>query len=339
MPFEDLSPYLQAIEAEMKASVPLGQELLSPYYGMMLYHLGWVDESFSPRSQKSGKRLRPLLCLLCCEACGGDWHQALPAAATVELIHNFSLIHDDIEDGSPERRHRPAVWSLWGQPQAINTGDGLFAISRLSLQRLLERGICPEKTIASFRIVDETCLALTEGQYLDLSFESRDDVSVEMYMHMVGKKTASLIACATQLGSLLGTDDQDTVERYRQFGHQLGLAFQIVDDILGIWGEKEATGKGVGEDIVSKKKSLPVVYALERGDGELKEIYRQERIAPHDVQAVMKKLDRVGAREYASKRATEHWQLALDTLQTTGIENAVQDKLRELALFLVERQY
>jgi len=247
MPLQKLATYLDAIEAEMKASVPLGQELLSPYYGMMLYHLGWVDESFSPRPQKSGKRLRPLLCLLCCEACGGDWHQALPAAATVELIHNFSLIHDDIEDGSPERRHRPTVWSLWGQPQAINTGDGLFAISRLALQRLLERGICSEKTVVSFRIVDETCLALTEGQYLDLSFENRDDVGVEMYMQMVGKKTASLIACATQLGSLLGTHDQDTVERYRQFGHQLGLAFQIVDDILGIWGEKEATGKGVGE--------------------------------------------------------------------------------------------
>jgi geranylgeranyl diphosphate synthase type I len=339
MPLQDLVTYLDAIEAEMKASVPLGQEPLSPYYGMMLYHLGWVDESFSPRPQKSGKRLRPLLCLLCCEASGGDWHQALPAAATIELIHNFSLIHDDIEDGSPERRHRPTVWSLWGQPQAINTGDGLFAISRLALQRLLQRGICPEKTVVSFRIVDETCLALTEGQYLDLSFENRDDVGVEMYMQMVGKKTASLIACATQLGSLLGTDDQHTVARYRQFGHQLGLAFQIVDDILGIWGEKEATGKGVGEDILNKKKSLPVVYALERGDRELRQIYSQESIGPRDLQSVMKKLDELGAREYARGVATQHWQLALHSLEETGIHNPAQEKLRELALFLVERQY
>ncbi len=339
MPFEDLVAYLEAIEAEMKASVPLAPEPLSPYYGMMSYHLGWVDESFSPRPQTSGKRLRPLLCLLSCEACGGDWHHALPAAATIELIHNFSLIHDDIEDGSPERRHRPTVWSLWGQPQAINAGDGLFAISRLALQRLLESGISSEKTVVSFRIVDETCLALTEGQYLDLSFENRDDVSVEMYMQMVGKKTASLIACATQLGSLLGTDHRDTVEMYRRFGQQLGLAFQVVDDILGIWGEEEAIGKGVGEDILSKKKSLPVVYALERGDGELRQIYDQEKIAPQDAQTVMIKLDELGAQEYARGVAARHWQLAMDSLEKTGILNPAQEKLRELALFLIERQY
>lgn len=339
MPFENLVAYLEAIEAELKASVPLDPEPLSPYYGMMSYHLGWVDERFSPRPQASGKRLRPLLCLLSCEACGGDWRQALPAAATVELIHNFSLIHDDIEDGSPERRHRPTVWNLWGQPQAINAGDGLFAISRLALQRLLEGGISPEKTVASFRIVDETCLALTEGQYLDLSFEKRDNVSVEMYMQMVAKKTASLIACATQLGSQLGTDDQDTVEMYRRFGQQLGLAFQVVDDILGIWGEQEAIGKGVGEDILSKKKSLPVVYALETGNGELRQIYGQEKISPQDAQTVMIKLDELGAQGYARGVATRHWQLAMDSLEKTGIQNPAQEKLRELALFLIERQY
>jgi geranylgeranyl diphosphate synthase type I len=339
-PFKNLETYLDAIEAEMRSSAALScEEALASYYGMMFYHLGWADETFSPRWQKSGKRLRPLLCLLSCEACGGDWHQALPAAATVELIHNFSLIHDDIEDGSLERRHRPTLWSLWGQAQAINAGDGLFAISRLALQRLPERGVPLEKTVSAFRVVDETCLALTEGQYLDLSFEERDDVSVEMYMQMIGKKTASLIACAMQLGSLLGTNDQGMVKKYRQFGHQLGLAFQIIDDILGIWGEEETTGKGVGEDILNKKKSLPVVYALETGDGELEQIYNQERIAARDVQIVMERLNELGAREYASSRATDHWQLALDTLQRTGIENPAQETLRELAIFLVERQY
>lgn len=340
MAFDNLSNYLTAIEAEMKASMAVSsEEALAPYYGMMFYHLGWADESFSPREQKSGKRVRPLLCLLSCEACGGDWHRALPAAATVELIHNFSLIHDDIEDGSLERRHRPTVWSIWGQAQAINAGDGLFAISRLTLQRLQERGVPPEQIVLAFRVVDETCLALTEGQYLDLTFEAQDAVSVEMYMQMIGNKTASLIGCATQLGSLLGTADRETVEHYRIFGHQLGLAFQVIDDILGIWGEEKTTGKGVGEDIVNKKKSLPVVYALQKGDRELREIYSQESIAPREVQMVIEKLDSLGAREYARQAATQHRQLALAALEKADIQNRAQDKLQQLALFLVEREY
>ncbi|TKJ31653.1 MAG: polyprenyl synthetase [Chloroflexi bacterium B3_Chlor] len=339
MAFDNLSKYLTAIEAEMKAAMAVSEETLAPYYGMMFYHLGWADESFSPREQKSGKRVRPLLCLLSCQACGGDWQQALPAAAAVELIHNFSLIHDDIEDGSLERRHRPTLWSIWGQAQAINAGDGLFVVGRLALQRLLELGVSPAKAVLAFGTVDDTCLSLTEGQYLDLAFEEQEDVTVEMYMQMISKKTAALIACATHLGALLGTESEEAVQHYGTFGRQLGLAFQIVDDILGIWGEEETTGKGVGEDIVNRKKSLPVVYALQKGDRELREIYSQESISPREVQMVMEKLDSLGAREYVHQMATQHWQLALDTLEKTGIRNPAQDRLRELALFLVERQY
>jgi geranylgeranyl diphosphate synthase type I len=338
MVFEKLDGYLSAVETEMRNSVSVSGNELAPFYGMISYHLGWVNESFSPGPQESGKRLRPLLCLLSCEASGGDWRQALPAAASIELIHNFSLIHDDIEDNSQQRRHRPTIWSLWGEAQAINVGDGLFAVSRLALQRLGERGISPEKVLRAFRIVDQTCLDLTEGQYLDLAFEKQEGVTVEMYLDMIGKKTGTLMGCATQLGALLGTDDEGVIESYRSFGHQLGLLFQIVDDVLGIWGAGEATGKGVGEDIVNRKKSLPVVYGIQQSD-ELREIYRQELMGEAEQQAVMETLDSLSARDYAQSMAASHLALALDALAATGFQNDAQDSLREIARFLLDRQY
>ncbi len=339
MALENLAHYLAAIEEEMKSAIAVSEEALAPYYGMMLYHLGWMDEHFSPRQQKSGKRVRPLLCLLSCEACGGDWPQALPAAGAIEFIHNFSLIHDDIEDNSLERRHRATLWSLWGQAQGINAGDGLFVIGRLALHRLLERGVPPDKAALAFKIFDEACLSLTEGQYLDLTFEGQEDVSVEMYLQMIGKKTAALIGCATHLGALLGTGDKEIIENYHVFGEQLGLAFQIIDDILGIWGDSETTGKGIGEDIVNKKKSLPIVYALEKGRGELQDVFRQEKIGPQGVETVMQQLENLRAREYAQEMSKRRSELALGALEKTGIQNQAQDRLRELALFLIERRY
>lgn len=338
MVFENLDEYLNAIELEMRNSMAVSEKALAPYYGMISYHLGWVDERFVPTEQETGKRLRPLLCLLACEACGGDWRRAVPAAAAIELMHNFSLIHDDIEDNSPQRRHRPTVWSLWGQAQAINVGDGLFAISRLALQRLANRGISPQKVVVAFRIVDQTCLYLTEGQYLDLAFEEVDGVTVDMYLEMIGKKTGALMSCATQLGALLGTDDERVMESYGAFGYELGLLFQIVDDMLGIWGAGEATGKGVGEDIVSRKKSLPILYALQRSD-ELRRIYRRERMDAAQQEVVMERLESLSAREYAREMAVKHLRLAVHTLEDTGVRNRAQEDLRRIAQFLLDRQY
>lgn len=338
MDFDSLGGYLDAIETEMRSSIAVPAQALAPYYGMILYHLGWVDENFSPAEQQAGKRLRPLLSLLACEACGGDWHQAVPAAVAIELLHNFSLIHDDIEDNSPRRRHRPTVWHLWGQAQAINAGDGLFAISRLALQQVAERGISPEKVLHAFRIVDRTCLQLTEGQYLDLAYEEEESVTVEMYMEMIGKKTGALMGCATHIGALLGTDDELVIESYRSFGYQLGLLFQIVDDILGIWGAGEATGKGVGEDIVQKKKSLPAVYALQHSQ-ELRDIYRGDGMTSAQQQKVMEIMRGLSALDYTREMAARHLRLAMDALESSPTENQAQNHLRSMAGFLAERQY
>lgn len=335
--------YLDEIDQELRASLHDGGNL-APYYGMMRYHLGWVNERFQPASADVGKRLRPTLCLLCAEATGGDYHTALPVAAAVELVHNFSLIHDDIEDRSHERRHRPTVWRLWGEPHAINVGDGLFVVARLTLHKLLDRGVAPERVLALTNDLDKACLALCQGQYLDMSFEERTDVTVEMYLEMIGGKTAALIGYAAYAGAYLGSDDARTAEGYRRFGRELGLAFQIVDDVLGIWGDPAITGKPAAEDIACKKKSLPIVYAFERARGAkrkaLEEIYSKPAIEEEeDKRCVLGILDELGAKTYAQRMAEVYRDHALAELPPPDGEKPAQEGLRLLARYLVDRVY
>jgi len=227
-------------------------------YEQCRYHLGLDGQTGG-----SGKRMRPLLGLLAYASITGDHRGALPGAAAVELGHNFSLVHDDIEDGDRERRHRPTLWSLHGVPQAINTGDMLFSLSRIALHRLTDLGFSDHKVLRLMRLYDQTCVALCEGQYIDISTSETDEVmSVELYFDMIGRKTAALIAASIEAGALLATDDEHVIDRYRAFGWDLGLAFQINDDLLGIWGEPAATGKEPS-DVARRKKTLPVIYAFE----------------------------------------------------------------------------
>ncbi|MBT9165826.1 MAG: (2E,6E)-farnesyl diphosphate synthase [Chloroflexi bacterium] len=325
--------YRSDIEAELRSIV--GYSPLSLYH-MMRYHLGWVDVSGQPQS--GGKLLRPSLCLLSCESVGGDWHLALPAAAAVELVHNFSLIHDDIQDESRERRGKPTVWSVWGQPQAINTGDAMHTLARLALLRLEQRGAAPEKILSAVRLLDETCLRLCEGQYLDMSYEERLDISIADYLEMISLKTAALFECSLKLGALLGTDDERVIEGMGRFGNNLGLAFQIQDDVLGIWGEDESAG-----DLLKKKKTLPVIYGIQRAEPEqragLLHIYGEERIVERDIVRVVEVLDGLGARRYASDVAGQYCQRALAELEEASICPSAKDQLRSLAQFMLEREY
>jgi geranylgeranyl diphosphate synthase type I len=305
---------------------------------MVRYHLGWMDENLQPIKAQGGKRLRPLLCLLVCEAIGGDYRPALPAAAAVELVHNFSLIHDDIEDESPKRRGRATVWRVWGVPQAINAGDGLLALAQMALHRLSTLGRDPKVVAQAMQVLNQACLDLCEGQYLDIAFQERTDVTPEMYLAMARKKTASLLECAAHLGAILATRKKGIIEAYRGFARNLGLAFQITDDLLGIWGEEVRTGKGVGEDIKAGKKSLPVVYAFEeerrRGLRRLGEIYGEA-----DLDALLPILEELKVKERCQERARHFQTKALEELERTGIDNRAQGHLRDLALFLVERRF
>jgi len=203
-PTDVIAEYLSALERELQTIVILPHSAVEPLFGMMRYHLGWADENFRPSEQYAGKRLRPLLCLLVCEVCGGDWGRALPAAAALELMHNFSLIHGDIEDECDTRRGRPTVWRLWGLAQAINVGDAMYALSFRALGRLHGMGVDAHTVCQAQALLQQAALALCQGQYMDLDFEGRLDVDIPLYLEMIEKKPAALIACATEMGALLG---------------------------------------------------------------------------------------------------------------------------------------
>jgi geranylgeranyl diphosphate synthase type I len=327
-----VATFLPAIETEMRRAVAASDApALTTFYGMLHYHLGWVDADFKPAQFDSGKRIRPVLTLLCCEASGGEWRTALPAAAAVELLHNFSLIHDDIEDSDPVRRGRPTLWKVWGTAQAINAGDALYTMAHTALNNLGEYNVPAERILAARQRFDRACLVLTQGQHLDLGFESRARVTEAEYLHMVYLKTAALIEAACGLGALV--TGSHLVLHYEDFGRELGLAFQIQDDLLGIWGDPEITGKPAGNDLRHHKKSLPVAYGLERS-AELQRLYAQSDV---NVAAAIVQLDHVGAREYAEQLAAQHHRQALSALDATGQDNSATAALRELANQLLNR--
>lgn len=310
--------------------------------GMLRYHMGWQDEQGSPCRGESGKLIRPALCLLSCQAVGGDISRVIPAAAALELIHNFSLIHDDIQDASNERHHRPTVWKLWGTPQAINAGDAMFALAYRALLGLRETGTADEKIAFSAKMLSMACLELCEGQCLDLQYENLLDVTVEGYLDMVKKKTAALLAVSASLGAYTGGARDELVDKFHLFGKELGIAFQIQDDIMGIWGMEEGSGKSPG-DIRQRKKTLPVVYALQHGVGggreRLEMLYGQESIATEDVPEVKRLLGEFGARDYAEDLAERHYCKALALLEATGLGPSKAAPLREMASFLLQRDF
>jgi geranylgeranyl diphosphate synthase type I len=304
-------------------------------YEMVRYHLA-LDGS----GASGGKRLRPLLGLLAFASITGDHRRALPGAAAVELGHNFSLVHDDIEDGDRERRHRPTLWTVHGVPQAINTGDTLFSLSRIALHRLTDLGFSDAKVLRLMRLYDETCLALCEGQYLDIATSQSDQpMSVEAYFDMIGRKTAALIAASIEAGALLATDDEAVISRYRAFGWALGIAFQINDDLLGIWGKEQATGKAPS-DVMHKKKTLPVIYAMEQAGPEDRErlgaLYATADPSPAEVTEIVELLERLGARDYTRDQAHRYRDEALAELGAAGVvQPAARARLEEIIVSVI----
>ena len=296
-----LKPYLDALNEELRLAVerffPGPPEL-----GVMLrYHLGWNDLQGQAVEVYAGKQFRPLFLLLCAEATGGGWRQALPAAAAVELIHNFSLIHDDIEDRSPLRRNRPTLWSIWGEASAINAGDAMFALAHMAVLRLTECGIPAARVLQAVRLFEQTNLELTRGQHLDMAFEFRREVSVDEYLEMVRGKTAALIGLSAQLGALVAGLPVERIDAFGELGLSLGMAFQVRDDILGIWGKPEVTGKSAATDIVSRKKSLPVLLGLERSPAFRDVFWREDQLSAKDVALAVGYLDAVDAKQFSER--------------------------------------
>ncbi len=303
--------YGESIDAEVRSWLSFRS---SPaiHYGMLSYQLGYVDETLTRASSAGGKRFRPILCLLACEAVANSWHEALPTAAAIELLHNFSLIHDDIEDRDPARRHRPTVWKIWGEPQAINAGDGMFA---LAARAVMETAVTPEALVSLARYFHDMSLALTEGQHLDMQFEVRHEVGSDEYLDMVGRKTGALVAFSCRAGAVVGDAAEEVRDALHTYGYELGRAFQIQDDMQGIWSTSTKTGKEQGKDIENRKKTLPVLLALEHSHGRdhaiLQEFYAGKS---NNVAGVLDVLNASGARDQSQRSIEQHRQEALAAL-------------------------
>ena len=330
----DTKPLLSSIESELQKQISrFDTPRTKPFHEMLTYHMGWTGEGAGPEA--TGKRIRPLLVLLCTSACGADWQPALPAAAAIELVHNFSLVHDDIQDNSDKRRGRPTTWVKWGMPMAINVGDALFVMSNQAVMDLKAK-YPAEVVVRAAEILHNTCLELTRGQFLDMSYEERNDLSVEDYWPMIAGKTAALLSACCHIGSLLGGADDSRQESYRAFGHYLGLAFQVQDDILGIWGDEALTGKSAASDLIEGKNSLPVLAGL-GANGQFATRWKQGPIRANEVQELARILASEGSYETASDASKQMTDLALMSLREADPQGEAGDALFALADKLLKR--
>ena len=332
---------LKSIEEELQRQVArLDQPRTQAFHEMLTYHMGWTGDGAG--SEATGKRIRPLLVLLSAAACKEEenanppyWLRAKPAAAAVELVHNFSLVHDDIQDNSDKRRGRDTVWIKWGAPMAINAGDALFVIANQAIVDLLEH--YPAEVVAkAAKILNDTCLDLTRGQFLDMSYEERSDLNMEDYWPMISGKTSALLSACTHIGALLGGADESTQEAYRLFGHHLGLAFQVQDDILGIWGDEAVTGKSAASDLVEGKNSLPILFGVGKQE-KFSERWKQGPITTDEVKEVAAQLEAEGARSYSKDVAETETQKALEFLHQANPQGEAGRSMLELANLLLKR--
>ncbi len=330
-----INTFLSSIESELQRQIArLDEPRTRPFHELLTYHMGWTGEGAG--AEAMGKRIRPLLVLLTTASCGANWQFALPAAACIELIHNFSLVHDDIQDQSDLRRGRPTVWKKWGMPQAINAGDALFILAHLALFDL--QGKFPAEAIfMTGNLLHQACLDLTRGQYLDISYEKRNSLAIQDYWPMISAKTAALLASCTEIGAVLGGVEEATRAAYRSFGHHLGLAFQVQDDYLGIWGDSALTGKSTESDLAAGKKSLPVLYGLEK-KGLFARRWAEGPISSDEVPAVAAQLAREGAKDFTQDTADQMTNLAMQSLCQADPQAEAGEALFELTNRLLNRQ-
>ena len=330
--------YRPLVQQEMRAAIGDAPDGLNALYAWMRYHLGWEDREGRAVNASPGKMLRPLALLLATELCGGRAEQAAPAAAAVELVHNFSLLHDDVEDRSDTRRGRETVWAFAGVAHAINVGDGMFTLAHLAMYRLAATGVDPARMAAASRELHEACLRLVEGQYLDISFEGRVGVTVDEYLRMAEGKTAAMFAAPFAMGALLAGAEPRVVDAYREFGRRVGLAFQAIDDVLGIWGDPAVTGKPVGDDLASRKMTYPVTLAMSTAGGErLRAAYANRSGSSADVAAMRALVEATGARAATEAMALAEERAALDALRAAGVAKPAISACAEFARILVGR--
>jgi geranylgeranyl diphosphate synthase type I len=308
--------------------------------GMVQYHLGWVDEQFHPAPAARGKRVRPAVVFLTCEAAGADWRAALPSAAAVELVHNFSLVHDDIQDRSPLRRHRPSLWARWGDARAINAGDLMFVLAQMAVLRQPGAG-AGQSTPA--RLLNEASARLCAGQHRDLELVDAATPGLDGYYAMIEGKTAALLAAAAELGALAAASPRPAREAYGRFGREVGLAFQLQDDLLDVWGSSDYRGKAAWEDLRARKHSLPIVLARRSASPEqrarLAALYDQPAPLPDDAaEGLVALFEEIGVAAEGERRVRAHFGAALAALREARPRAEAGTLLESLAESLLGRQ-
>ncbi|MET9772043.1 family 2 encapsulin nanocompartment cargo protein polyprenyl transferase [Streptomyces sp. NPDC006415] len=302
-----------------------------------MYHFGWENADGTPAAGQAGKAIRPALVLAAARALGGDPERAVRAAVAVELAHNFTLLHDDVIDEDTTRRHRPTAWAVFGIPDAIITGDAMLALA----QRLLAEDPHPAAALAVARL--STCvIELCAGQQADCAFEERgpDEVTLDECLAMATAKTGALLGCACALGALYAGAEDRAVRAMDGFGREAGLSFQLIDDLIGIWGDPDRTGKPVGADLAAHKKSLPVVAALTSGTpaaAELAALYRGPMNTAAEVSRAADAVDRAGGRDWAQVCAADRMARAVHHLSRAVPDPSAAGDLLALAEFVTRR--
>jgi len=334
-----LTRHSESIESAIQKVV---DESYFSLYPMLHYHLGLVDTKGNIEKTSRGKSLRSSLCLFTAEAVGGKWQNALPAATALELIHNFSLIHDDIQDEDIERRHRPTVWSIWGKPAGIIAGNTMRILADKALISMAQHNLPDALVLQMSLIFNQRYQEMMMGQVQDLFFEQQLEVSTSEYLQMIGGKTGALIDASMELGALSGGVDKVIAEKLGRCGRLLGLAFQLRDDLLGVWGDDSQTGKAVGADIRKRKKAFPAAYTIQKAtktEGEMiREIYQsKQQMNEFQIAAILEIMDNVNAQEATQNLAKQKCEQALQLINELELETWSKKEFTDLGKFLIHR--
>ncbi len=309
-------------------------------YEVVKYSLGILDQEGNIKTKPSGKILRSILCTFTCDSTGSNWKNALQFAIALELIHNFSLIHDDIQDEDTQRRHQPTAWTLWGKQKALIGGTTTHCLANITS---LTNSSQPSPNVAIqlqlSKVLSEKCLQMIQGQVLDLSFEHKTNVTIEEYLEMISGKTAALISCAMYMGAYISEQNHDKAMLFNNIGYLLGLAYQIRDDILGIWGNPKSTGKGVGSDVLRKKKSLPIIHASQLSSDKalIAEIYNNNIVDNSDLNKIMGIMEACKTQEYCQDLANSYCNKAIHKIDVAPLGRQAKKEMVQLAHYFVKR--
>lgn len=335
-----LNRYQKTIEISLKQNMPPKN---SEVYKILEYSMGWIDKNGNKKNNNLGKALRPSLCLFACESTYGSIDPSIPAAVAIELIHKFSLIHDDIQDKDQFRYNQATLWTIWGIPKALIAGNILRIIADKCLEELVIKGTKIDRALFVIETLTQSYLQMIEGQYLDIYYEGFPGISIEDYLNMIKHKTGALITSSLQIGAIIGTCNKDVINAFTECGSSIGYLFQIRDDILGVWGDSKHTGKPVGADIKRKKNSFPICYAISNAKNKTKDFlidkYSKKTITNNDVIEILDVLENLKVKEHAEYIAAYHGEKAKKALKNKKITHHTRKELNDLVDFLLTRNH